>query len=106
MGSITTGFESIRKAANLPKFRIYDCRVQAITKLLSNPLVSPQVSREIAGHIGQEMQNRYSIQQFNTKKAALDGLEYGATEPPPSAPAAAALKGRVLAFPSRATKRA
>jgi integrase len=74
MTAMTTAFESIRKAAGLPHFRIYDCRVQAITKLLSDPAVSPQVSREIAGHISQAMQSRYSIQQFSTKKAALDGL--------------------------------
>jgi integrase len=51
MTAITSAFGAIRKAAGLPKFRIYDCRVQAITKLLSNPAVSPQVSKEIAGHI-------------------------------------------------------
>jgi hypothetical protein len=75
MTAITSAFGKIRKAAGLPHFRIYDCRVQAITKLLSNPMVSPQVSREIAGHISQAMQSRYSIQQFDTKKAALDALE-------------------------------
>jgi hypothetical protein len=75
MTAITSAFGRIRKEAGLPTFRIYDCRVQAITKLLSNPMVSPQVSKEIAGHISQAMQNRYSIQQFDTKKAALDALE-------------------------------
>ena len=87
---------SIRRAANLPHFRVYDCRVQAITKLLSDPMVSPQVSREIASYISQEMQNRYSIQQFNTKKAALDGLEKTPATAPPEP------KCRVLAFPGRA----
>jgi integrase len=75
MTAIQTAFRAIRKEAGLPKFRIYDCRVQAITKLLSNPMVSPQVSKEIAGHISQAMQDRYSIQQFDTKKAALDALD-------------------------------
>jgi integrase len=89
--SMHTAFRSIRNAAGLPDFRIYDCRVQAITKLLSNPDVSPQVSREIAGHISQAMQSSYSIQLFNTKKAALDALE--ARAPAPTEP-----KGRVLAF--------
>ena len=64
-------FRGIRNAAGLPHFRIYDCRVQAITKLLSNPAVSAQVSKEIAGHISQRMQDRYSIQQFSTKKLPL-----------------------------------
>jgi integrase len=94
--SMNTAFRSIRNAAGLPFFRIYDCRVQAITKLLSNPDVSPQVSREIAGHISQAMQSRYSIQLFNTKKAALDALEASAPAPPEP-------KGRVLAFPGRRT---
>ena len=75
MGSIMTAFKRIREEAGLPQFRVYDCRVQAITKLLSNPAVSPQVSKEIAGHISQTMQNHYSIQQFDTKMAALETLE-------------------------------
>lgn len=75
MGSIATAFSGIRKEAGLPKFRIYDCRVQAITKLLSNPAVHPQVSKEIAGHISQAMQDRYSIQQYDTKLAALEALD-------------------------------
>jgi hypothetical protein len=83
----------IRKAAGIPHFRIYDCRVQAITKLLSDPNVSAQVSREIAGHVSQAMQSRYSIQLFNTKKAALDALDRRPA-PTPTEP-----KGRVIAFP-------
>jgi hypothetical protein len=75
MDSIATAFAGIRKASGLAHFRIYDCRVQAITKLLSNPQVSPQVCREIAGHVSQVMQDRYSIQRFATKKAAVDALE-------------------------------
>ena len=55
ISAITSAFNQIRKTAGLSHFRIYDCRVQAITKLLSNPMVSPQVSREIAGHISQVM---------------------------------------------------
>ena len=90
MGSITTAFNGIRKEAGLPKFRVYDCRVQAITKLLSNPAVSPQVSKEIAGHISEAMQSHYSIQQHDTKMAALEALEHPTvhpeTEPTPPAP--------------------
>ena len=75
MTAIRTAFEKIRKAAGLPQFRIYDCRVQAITKILSDPKVSSQVAKEIAGHISQAMQSRYSIQLLDTKRAALDALE-------------------------------
>ena len=89
MGSIKTAFRCIRKEAGLPEFRIYDCRVQAITKLLSNPAVHPQVSKEIAGHISEAMQSHYSIQQHDTKMAALEALEHPAarTDPEPTAPA-------------------
>jgi len=89
MLAITTAFNRIREEAGLPKFRVYDCRVQAITKLLSNPDVSTQVSKEIAGHISQAMHDRYSIQQFDTKMAALDALEGPTTAPPPNEPAPA-----------------
>lgn len=75
MTAIRSAFENIRESAGLPRFRLYDCRVQAITKLLSNPDVSPQVAREIAGHISQAMQDRYSIQLFDTKLAALESLD-------------------------------
>jgi integrase len=88
MLAITTAFNRIREEAGLPKFRVYDCRVQAITKLLSNPKVSPQVSKEIAGHISQAMQDHYSIQQFDTKMAALQALE-SPSVPPPNEPAPA-----------------
>jgi hypothetical protein len=72
---IRTAFQKIREAAGVPYFRQYDCRVQAITKLLCDPKVSHEVSRQIAGHISQEMQHRYSIQLLDSKRAALDALE-------------------------------
>lgn len=81
MTAIRTAFEKIRKAAGLPKFRVYDCRVQAITKILSDPKVSSQVAKEIAGHISQAMQSRYSIQLLDTKRAALDALEPASMTP-------------------------
>ena len=92
-----SAFRSIRNAAGLPHVRIYDCRVQAITKLLGNPAVSPQVSKEISGHISQRMQDRYSIQTFSTKKAALDTLD---APPPTPVNPEAAQGGRLLAFPA------
>jgi integrase len=99
--SMNSAFRSIRNAAGLPHMRIYDCRVQAITKLLSSPKVSPQASREIAGHISQEMQNRYSIQTFSTKKAALDTLNTPPPAPDTSEATVAARAGRIIAFPGK-----
>jgi hypothetical protein len=103
LSAITTAFNGIAKQAGLPKFRVYDCRVQAITKLLSNPDVSPQVSNEIAGHISQAMQNHYSIQQFDTKMAALTTLETPPAAPVPPEPIAPAQE---LAPPLDATQTA
>lgn len=83
MTSIKTAFGKIRKEAGLPKFRVHDCRVQAITKLLANPRCSSQTAKELAGHISQAMQDRYSIQQFETKMEALRSLDgLGATNGP------------------------
>jgi integrase len=96
-----SAFRSIRNAAGLPHMRIYDCRVQAITKLLSSPQVSPQVSREIAGHISQAMQSRYSIQAFSTKKAALDTLDAPPSTPPDPGDTHAVGGARIIAFPGR-----
>lgn len=42
MLTISTAFRSIRKAADLRDFRVYDCRVQAITKLLSDGMTHGQ----------------------------------------------------------------
>jgi hypothetical protein len=88
MAAITSAFNGIRKAAGPPHFRVCDCRVQAITQLLSSPTVSAQVSKEIAGHISEAMQSHYSM-QYDTKVAALEALEYPAVrmEPEPTPPA-------------------
>lgn len=99
--AMCSAFRSIRNAAGLPHFRIHDCRVQAITKLLSNPAVSLQVSKEIAGHISEAMQSRYSIQLFNTKKAALDTLDAPPVPPASPEPMQADLSARIIAFPGR-----
>ena len=90
---IRTIFEKIRIAADLKHVRIYDMRVQAITKILSDPKVSTQVAKEIAGHICQAMQSKYSIQWLDTKRAALDALEPSttlevSTSPAPDLPGA------------------
>jgi integrase len=75
MGSIKGAFGKIRAEIGLPKLRIYDMRVHAITKLLSNPKVSTQTAKEIAGHISQAMQDRYSHQLTETKREAMSVLD-------------------------------
>lgn len=52
MNRITHAFERIREAAGLPKFRLYDCRVQAITKLLSDPKRRPSTNSAYGSRVG------------------------------------------------------
>jgi hypothetical protein len=47
------------------------------------------------------MQNRYSIQLFSTKKAALDRLDTPPAGPPDPEPTQIAARGNVIAFPGR-----
>jgi integrase len=74
MGHIYRGARKILKAAGLEGYHPYDMRSHAITKLLSNPAVSSQVCQEIAGHVSQAMQRRYSRQLLDTKRAAMDTM--------------------------------
>ncbi len=63
-------------------FRIYDLpRAGTHEDLMRDPKVSPQVAKEIAGHISQAMQSKYSIQLLDTKRAALDALEPATMDP-------------------------
>lgn len=73
-GHIYKAARKLLADAGLGHLSPYDMRSHAITKLLANPQVSPQVAQEIAGHISKEMQDRYSKQRLENKKAALDAF--------------------------------
>jgi len=71
MGHVYRGARVILKAAGLEGYNPYDMRSHAITKLLSDPRNSGQVCQELAGHVSQAMQRRYSRQLLLTKAAAV-----------------------------------
>ncbi len=68
-------------AADLVGFRMYDLRHHAITVLLENPHVAPEVAESIAGHISREMQKRYSHVRMEKMREAVRTLS-----PPPKKP--------------------
>lgn len=82
MGHVYRAARGIFNDADLAHLDPYDMRSHAITKILSDPNVSAQVSQEIAGHISQRMQNRYSKQRLETKAAALNWRDIMAPETP------------------------
>jgi len=87
VGSRITGFNttvpigSWRKAwgkltakAGLSGLRFHDLRHHAITELLTNPNVSVQTTKSIAGHVSQKMVDRYAHIQLEAKRSALEAL--------------------------------
>lgn len=75
MGSIKNAHAKIMQAAKIKNFRIYDCRHHAISKWLANPKVSFQTAEEMAGHIGRQMQRKYSHQLIEQMRLAVDAME-------------------------------
>lgn len=66
----------------------YDGRHTFITDLLSNPDVSEESCKALAGHVSERMLKRYSHQKIEVKRAAVEALEWVRTGAPPSPPAA------------------
>jgi len=61
--------------AGLPGLRFHDLRHTAITQLLTNPRVSIQTTKAIAGHVSDRMVKRYAHIHLEEKRnAVLDGL--------------------------------
>jgi integrase len=58
--------------AGLPGLRFHDCRHSAITALLTNPSVSIQTAKSIAGHIDQRMIDRYAHIHLDAKRNAVE----------------------------------
>jgi len=64
--------------AGLKGLRFHDLRHDAISKLLTNPSVSAQTVKAIAGHVSQRMLNRYSHIELEARRDAVDSLSgYG-----------------------------
>lgn len=75
MISWKTAWGSLRKKAELPHLRMYDLRHHVVTKLLENPDISDKTAQEIAGHISERMQKRYSHARLKRKREALEAVE-------------------------------
>jgi integrase len=77
----TTPLRSWKKAwrkltdeAGLKGLRFHDCRHTTITDLLSNPNVSIQTAKAIAGHVSQRIIDRYSHIRMTEKRNAVEAL--------------------------------
>lgn len=81
MGSIKKAWSGIRDEAidkigpHMAKFRIYDCRVTAVTKALASGEVSIHTAEKLFGHVSQSMQRRYYKPAMSVLRAAVDVLE-------------------------------
>jgi integrase len=78
IGSWKKAWGKLVAKAGLSGLRFHDLRHDAVTRLLTNPKVSIQTAKAIAGHISQRMQDRYAHIYLEDRRAAvLDGLSEG-----------------------------
>ncbi len=73
--TLKTAWTSLRAAAGLQGFRLYDLRHHAITVLLENADVSDETAEAIAGHISREMKKQYSHIRIEARRAAVEALK-------------------------------
>lgn len=62
-------------AAKVKRFRIYDCRVTAITRALSSGAVSLLTAERLFGHVSIQMQRRYFKPELDVLRSAVDVLK-------------------------------
>ncbi len=74
IGSWKKAWRRLTTKAGLPGLRFHDCRHSTITALLTNPNVSIQTAKSIAGHVSQRMIDRYSHIQLDAKRSAVEAL--------------------------------
>jgi integrase len=74
MGSIKKAFGHVRKAAGIPKFRVYDCRVTSLTHTLDSG-VPLMMSERIHGHISKQMQDWYYKPGLDTLREAMEHVD-------------------------------
>jgi len=63
------------------RYRWHDLRHSFVTRLAERPDVSEQTIRSLAGHVSNQMLQRYSHIRSQAKQAAIRTLEEGAIEP-------------------------
>lgn len=74
IGSWKKAWSKLTNKAGLPGLRFHDLRHSAITSLLTNPNVSVQTVKAVAGHVSQRMVDRYAHIGLAAKQSALEGL--------------------------------
>jgi integrase len=74
IGSWKKAWRKLTKDAGLSGLRFHDLRHHAITELLTNPNISIQTTKSIAGHVSQRMVDRYAHIRLEAKRNALESL--------------------------------
>jgi integrase len=74
IGSWKKAWRKLTERAGLKGLRFHDCRHTTITDLLTNPNVSIQTTKAIAGHVSARMVDRYSHIHLEAKRTAVDAL--------------------------------
>jgi integrase len=74
IGSWKKAWGKLTAKAGLPGLRFHDLRHHAITELLTNPSISVQTTKSIAGHVSQRMVERYAHIRLEAKRSALEAL--------------------------------
>lgn len=69
-----TAWRKLTRQAGLAALRFHDCRHTTITQLLTNPSVSIQTAKSIAGHVSQRMVDRYAHIHLDAKRTAVEAL--------------------------------
>lgn len=81
MQSLHSGWKNVRKEAavrigpKMARFRIYDARVTAITRTLSDGQTPLHAAQRVFGHVSQEMQKRYFKPEADMLRKVLKPLE-------------------------------
>lgn len=71
IGSWKKAWRALTTKAGLKGLRFHDCRHSAITSLLTNPNVSIQTTKSIAGYVSQKMVDRYAHIGLASKCSAV-----------------------------------
>jgi len=74
IGSWKKAWRKLTKEAGLSGLRFHDLRHHAITELLTDPNISIQTTKSIAGHVSQRMVDRYAHIRLDAKRKALESL--------------------------------
>ena len=74
IGSWKKAWRKLTEKAGLSGLRFHDLRHHAITELLTNPNISIQTTKSIAGHVSQRMVDRYAHIRLDAKRNALESL--------------------------------